>query len=223
MKLSDSNRSLLAIVASMILLVCFAVWSYLRLLDSESWSLHTYRVLTEVAEVETLTGQDRGLNLCVGVGEARMIESFNWERQLDVRIQLLKLLSQDNPSQLANIVELENEITQWRNDYVWPMQQLCRQIQNGELTPDLRLIKVGLGAQHRAEIKTLLTRITDKEQLLLTERQQQAKKFRFVTSVLLLLGILGLVQLIWTFASAQLKSTRDLVSANLQLQEALRQ
>ena len=71
MKFSQSDRPILIIVASMILLICFAVWSYLRLLETQSWSLHTYRVLTEISEVETLTRQDRGLNLCVAIGDAR--------------------------------------------------------------------------------------------------------------------------------------------------------
>ena len=115
MKFSQSDRPILIIVASMILLICFAVWSYLRLLETQSWSLHTYRVLTEISEVETLTRQDRGLNLCVAIGDARLIEASGWERQLDVRMQLLKLLARDNPSQLANIAELEQAVEYWRN------------------------------------------------------------------------------------------------------------
>ena len=223
MKFTRSDRPLLIIVASMILLVCFAVWSYLRLLETQSWSLHTYRMLTEISELETLTRQDRGLNLCVAIGDARLIETPGWERKLEVRVQLLKLLSRDNPSQQANIAELEQAIGRWHNEYVKPMQQLCQRVQSGELTPSRELSLVEVGVEDRARIKTLLTRIGDKEQVLLAERQQQAKTFRIFTSALLLLGIVGLVQLIWTFARSQMRATAALENANRQLQQTLRE
>lgn len=223
MKFTRSDRPLLIIVVSMILLVCFAVWSYLRLLESQSWSLHTYRLLTEISELETLTRQDRGLNLCVAIGDARLIEAPGWERKLEVRVQLLRLLSRDNPSQQANIAELEQAIGRWHNEYVKPMQQLCRRVQNGEVTPSRELSLVEVGVEDRARIKALLTRIGDKEQMLLAERQQQARTFRIFTSALLLLGIVGLVQLIWTFARSQMRARTALENANRQLQQTLRE
>ena len=135
MKLSESNRSLLVIILSLVLLIGFAVWSYLRLLENQSWSLHTYRVLSEVSELEVLTRQDRGLNLCVVTGDHRLVESPGWERQLDVRVKLLQLLTQDNAAQQANVAELQHGIGRWRSEYVRPAQQLCRDVQSGRIAP----------------------------------------------------------------------------------------
>ncbi|WP_137719420.1 response regulator [Methylobacillus flagellatus] len=220
-QLSKSTTSLLVIVTGLVLLIGFAIWSYMRLLESQSWSEHTYEVLTHISELESLMLSDRGLSLCVATGDARLTEKPGWEKRLDTQLNLLKQLTADNPVQHSNVLNIEKRMRDWQLEYVFPAQRACEQARTGAHRADLAFQLAGIAERHHRDIGQLIGYVSESEQALLTVRQSNNRTTQRVTNLLLLLGMLSLAMLILVFLRTQLRSARELQQANQQLQHTL--
>ncbi|KAM3100566.1 response regulator [Phormidesmis sp. 146-35] len=144
-----------------------------QLVTTARQETHTYQVLATLQEILSLikdaeTGQ-RGFLL---TGEPRYLEPYNAAvKNIDQKIQDLRRLTADNPSQQSNLDRLEPQITT-RLDQLQESVQL-RQSQQAEAA--IKFIRSGRGKETMDNIRRISDRMKAEEQELLRLRAGAAE------------------------------------------------
>ncbi len=183
--------ALLAVSVGLIALAAVALgFNSVRLRESFTWVEHTNEVLRNIANVEkSLFEAESGERGFLLTGEGSYLDSYDRvQREILSRLQALRQLTRDNPSQTRRIDELNPKI-QARLD------EFRRVIELGptRLNDALAIVRAARSRQLTPQIEEGLSQLRQAELSLLDDRQRTADRAaRLLTLLAVATGVLAL-------------------------------
>lgn len=238
--MSPHKKAQTAFIAAVVLLFVSGLAAYFtitRLLESERWVVHTHEVRAALGDLDSAVlraGRARSGYVLSATGDFQ--EQFEaTTREIPVRIQALRELTQDNPRQQELCSRLENVMARRVALLRESMEVKKDTFQNDQAQAELAHRSVPLSS----EITDVMQQMRDQEQRLLDSRERTTHRLLVLTIVILSVAFLlalALFSVQYRFLSAELRareqaervardsenSLRRLTGRLLQLQDAER-
>ncbi|MBD2106508.1 CHASE3 domain-containing protein [Nodosilinea sp. FACHB-13] len=181
------TRAIALPIVLLLLLSGISIWQTTRLLSALDWVDHTSRVISQANSAQNLLlDMETGFRGYLLTGEQEFLEPYEQaNRLIEPRLEELKTLVSDNPSQVERVVELTASFQRWEQQV---LPAIARR-QRGELEPlsDLRGRK-----QIMDQMRQQIAAFISTEERLRNQRSQTAQATTqsvILTSLLLAAGI----------------------------------
>lgn len=156
------------------------------------WVEHTYQVILEARKIQAAAiDMETGMRGYLLAGKEEFLEPYN-RGAADSRTLLtqLKVKVSDNPAQVQLLTDTARVLNDWNSLVAEPQIALRREIGHAKTMDDMAdLVGNDDEKMYFDKFSTLIRSFIDREQILLTERQQNASNTSNQTNTLLLLGM----------------------------------
>lgn len=190
------TRKLLAAFGGLIAIVVVAMGLNYRSLsyiqETEHWTAHTHRVLTEVSSaMAAMVDQETGLRAYLLAADARFLGPFERGGEDFARaFAAAKALTADNPAQQARLADLERQARAWRVDHAEALISMMR----SDRREEARAREISGGGKAAMDgVRGLVAEISGVERDLLERRVAEAQESFAAAYVTMVAALVALV------------------------------
>ncbi|WP_328590317.1 CHASE3 domain-containing protein [Veronia nyctiphanis] len=155
--------------------------------------MHTYQVIEITRQIEASTlNMETGMRGYLLAGKAEFLEPYE-QGKSDFRTLTsnLKLKVADNPSQVALLGEIESLVSEWQLAVVNPQISLRREIGDSKTMDDVSdMVAEARGKTYFDKFRSQIDAFIDREQTLMTARQQEAQQTVANVNFVVMLGMI---------------------------------
>ncbi len=181
-----------AMIAILLLVVGTSYLSFEKLAEANRWDKHTYEVIRAVDGVmKGLVDMETGLRGYALTGDEKFLEPTNAGRAAFTQhFARAKELTADNPRQQERLQALRESYQNWYAERAEPVLELRGKINGGAATMDdmVRFFGLARARQYMAEIRGIVTEISNEELRLLEQRTQTSSELEETLHRTLMLG-----------------------------------
>jgi len=167
-----------AVLALMLIITTVVYFSVKSLVANFFWVNHTHEVLDKASKIEAAAvDMETGMRGYLLAGKEGFLSPYQQGKQsFDKLIGELSTTVSDNPAQVTLLNELSSTIRQWQQKITEPSIQLRRDIGHSKTMNDMsRIIKQAKGKQYFDKFRGQMALFIQREEVLMTQRQTQAK------------------------------------------------
>ncbi|WP_380177420.1 methyl-accepting chemotaxis protein [Kalamiella sp. sgz302252] len=182
-------------IAALLVLLCAAFYlNFSRIIDSNNWNVHTWRVIDESRSLtQSLVNMETGLRGYALNGKEEMLAPWTeGQKSFAQHMQKIKALTSDNERQQTRLETLLGQEQAWQASFVEPLMKNRQALTAGTL-PYAAFIAAFESNNGKAQMDAMRQRIDEiaaEEKGLLTKRQQTVDATEVQTKFTLLAGIL---------------------------------
>jgi methyl-accepting chemotaxis protein len=199
-KIIGSNCFPLILVVA---LSAVAYASVTSLLDSSQWVDHTHKVIQEALNVESAAvDMETGMRGFLLTGKEAFLEPYrSGEKRFDELTADLKQQVNDNPAQVALVGEIQETISQWKQNITEPMIALRREVGDAEsLSRVTDQVAEGKGKAYFDRFRGQIGTFIENENDLMAVRQENAQSTAAHTKGILVFGTAAIILIVWGLA-----------------------
>jgi len=166
------------ILALMLIITTIVFISVKSLVANFFWVNHTHEVLDKASKIEAAAvDMETGMRGYLLAGKDGFLDPYqNGKRTFDVLLAELSNTVSDNPAQVSLLQELSDTIHQWQQKITEPSIKLRRDIGDSKTMNDMsKIIKQAKGKQYFDKFRGQMATFIEREEVLMKQRQQQAK------------------------------------------------
>jgi len=182
-------------IAALLVLLCIAFFiNFSRIIDSNNWNVHTWRVIDESRSLtQSLVNMETGLRGYALNGKEEMLAPWTaGQKSFSQHIQKIKSLTADNERQQTRLETLLSQEQAWESSFATPLMTNRQALNAGTLPYEafLAAFESNTGKAQMDGMRKLIDEVAAEEQGLLMKRQQTVDATETQTKLTLILGVL---------------------------------
>ncbi len=164
--------------------------------DSAKWVNHTQTVIKEAMNIEaSAVDMETGMRGFLLAGKENFLDPYNNGSKLfSQRLEQLTVTVSDNPDQVTLLNEIKTNINEWQKNVTEPAIQLRREIGDAKTMNDLAdIVGEARGKVYFDKFRDQISTFIEREQTLMTVRQQAAKDTASNAKLFIVIGTVLIV------------------------------
>ncbi|MCU7833995.1 MAG: CHASE3 domain-containing protein [gamma proteobacterium symbiont of Taylorina sp.] len=174
------------ILSLMVIITVIVTLSVKSLVSNFDWVNHTHEVLGKASRIEAAAvDMETGMRGYLLAGKSDFLNPYNQgQKTFNSLLNELSNTVSDNPAQVKLLSELSSTINQWKNNVTEPVIKLRAAIGDAKSMNDMAgVIKQAKGKQYFDKFRGQLKLFIDREQALMSKRQETAKTSEDITEL----------------------------------------
>jgi len=184
------------IVAALLLLLCSTFYvNFSRIITSNNWNVHTWRVIDESRSMTmSLVNMETGLRGYALNGKEEMLAPWQeGQKSFAQHVEKARSLTSDNPRQQDRLARLVAQEQAWEGSFVTPLMKNRQALNSGTLSYDafLTAFNTNTGKAQMDGMRKIIDELAGEEKGLLGERQRVVDATESQTKLTLIVGALA--------------------------------
>ncbi|HBV40102.1 MAG TPA: methyl-accepting chemotaxis protein II [Erwinia sp.] len=184
------------IVAALLLLLCSTFYvNFSRIVTSNNWNVHTWRVIDESRSMTmSLVNMETGLRGYALNGKEEMLAPWQeGQKSFAQHVEKARSLTSDNPRQQDRLARLVAQEQAWEGSFVTPLMKNRQALNSGTLSYDafLTAFNTNTGKAQMDGMRKIIDELAGEEKGLLGERQRTVDATESQTKLTLIVGALA--------------------------------
>ncbi|MBV4365194.1 CHASE3 domain-containing protein [Erwiniaceae bacterium CMYE1] len=184
------------VVVALLLLLCATFYiNFSRIIDSNNWNVHTWRVIDESRGLTlSLVNMETGLRGYAINGKEEMLAPWTeGQKTFSQHVQQAKSLTSDNEKQQDRLARLAAQEQAWEASFVTPLIERRRALNAGTLSGEAfqAAFQANTGKTQMDAMRQIINELAGDEQGLLVKRQATVDSTEAQTRLTLLFGALA--------------------------------
>ncbi len=174
------------ILLLMVIITVVVTLSVKSLETNFNWVNHTHEVLDKASKIEAAAvDMETGMRGYLLAGKKEFLSPYNQgQKAFDTLLNELSNTVSDNPAQVKLLSEISSTISQWKSNVTEPVIKLRTEIGDSKSMNDMAdVIKQAKGKQYFDKFRGQLKLFIEREQALMSERQEKAKTSEDITEL----------------------------------------
>lgn len=184
------------VVAALLLLLCGTFYvNFSRIVNSNNWNVHTWRVIDESRSLtQSLVNMETGLRGYAVNGKEEMLAPWQeGQKAFSQHVQKARSLTSDNERQQDRLSKLTAQEQAWEASFVTPLMKNRQALNTGALSYEtfLAAFNANTGKAQMDGMRKIIDELAAEEKGLLAERQLTVDATEAQTKLTLIVGALA--------------------------------